>query len=81
MRKLKSLDVIRHPRFQDVCCLVDQYFPDSEIGVLVSWINTGFKNSWYIGTDSEWIQIDSDWEICEEPSKNCLRYAKWRKLG
>lgn len=46
------------------------------------WINMGYVKSWYLpGKEQQlWLESSEEWELCLEPTAECLRYAKWRPL-
>lgn len=76
--------VLRHKRYRDICIHVKGNIPMKYRTCLtVDILNLGFRRSWYL-LENQIISIYEDqlseWLVCVEPNKLCLRNAKWKEL-
>lgn len=71
-------DIIKHPRFLDVACLVKHVYDDGTLAI--QWINQGFNESWLINKNVSFVSINSDWLVCNTPEIKCLRQAGWSRI-
>lgn len=47
------------------------------------WVNMAFVESFDIDDEDDIMVFDglTDWFVCLEPNKKCIRYAKWKSLN
>ena len=76
--RIKVGDVIKHPRFLDVACLVNTIHETGDLTVF--WINQGFTESWIISKNTSRVSINKDWLLCDTPNIKCLRYSSWSRV-
>jgi hypothetical protein len=80
---VKRGDIIKHDKFMDVACQILQITKlDHKYVLKVHWINQGFVDTMLMNYTSR-ITIKKEhltnWYICNQPLKKCIRYSEWRK--